>query len=164
MSGRGLRGLDMGPEAPRVVRAVVETPAGTTAAWKYDEAAGRFVYAGEYELPVPAHYGWVCGTWNPADGDETDVFIVDPAPRHTGEVLWARPVALLRKADGDHKVLAIVHQEACPVSGVKLSPVKRAIEAAFHARGAVLAGWGGRRDAEAFLRETAARRSAANLP
>jgi inorganic pyrophosphatase len=144
----------MGPEAPRVVRAVVETPEGTTAAWRYSEALGRFEYAGEYELPVPAHYGWICGTRNPADEDETDVFVVDPEPRRTGDVLWVRPVALLRKADGDHKVLAIAHREACPVSGVKLAPVKRAIEAAFHARGAKLEGWGGRKDAETFLRET----------
>jgi inorganic pyrophosphatase len=146
-----------------VVRAVVETSAGTTAAWKYDEGEGRFVYAGEYEVPVPAHYGWICGTWNPADRDETDVFILDPEPRQTGDILWVRPVALLRKADGDHKVLAIAHREACPVSGVKLAPVKRAIEAAFRARRAVLEGWGGRREAEAFLRETLVRPAGAAI-
>ena len=55
---------------------------------------------------MPIDYGYLKDTKNAAEGDEVDVIIFSQATRKIGEEVAISPLALLRRDDGDDKVIA----------------------------------------------------------
>jgi len=80
---------------------VVEWPKGSQR--RYEWRGQGFVEKLE-DLPAPVNYGFVPGTYNPADGAETDAVLLGPPvparARYQGELVGA---VLLK--DGDHKLV-----------------------------------------------------------
>lgn len=89
--------------------AVVEDPRGATERHVWDEVAGTWrTYQHPHATrPWPASYGFLQETWNPVDQDPLDVIILATPPLPTGTCLRVRPVGLLRRPDGDDKILAV---------------------------------------------------------
>ncbi len=105
---RLLRYAAAGPAPPVLVYAVIENPRGSTTRIRYDTTAAAFrPEPRPFPWPLPVHYGWVPGTLCAADGTELDIMVADPAPTAPGAVLVARPVGVMYRSDGDHKVLAL---------------------------------------------------------
>lgn len=100
-----------------IIDAVIEDPKGATCRHYLDRQTGEW-HAVPYPFtvePWPANYGFLPGTHNPADDDELDVIVLAREPLATGTRLQVQPVALLRLADGDHKILAVAAND--PVYG-----------------------------------------------
>lgn len=92
-----------------LIDAVIEDPKGATCRHHLDRQTGEWRSV-PYPFtvdPWPANYGFLPGTHNPADDDELDVIVLARESLATGTRLRVRPVALLRLADGDHKILAV---------------------------------------------------------
>jgi 8-oxo-dGTP diphosphatase len=110
-AGRGrrlLRYAAAGPAPPVLVYAVIENPRGSTVRIRYDTAAAEFrPEARPFPWPLPVHYGWIPGTLCVADGAELDVLVPDPGHTAPGAVLIGRPIGVMYRSDGDHKVLAL---------------------------------------------------------
>ena len=105
---RLLRYAAAGPAPPVLVYAVIENPLGSTVRIRYDPATGQYrPEPRAFPWPLPVHYGWIPGTLCPADGAELDVLVPDPAPTAPGAVLVGRPVGVMYRSDGDHKLLAL---------------------------------------------------------
>ncbi|MDI3341470.1 MAG: inorganic diphosphatase [Sphaerobacter sp.] len=145
-----------------ICEAVVEDPRGATCRHAWDPARGSWrVYRHPHAVsPWPANYGFLPGTWNPADGDALDAIILATAALPTGTRLWVRPVGLLRRPDGDHKVLAVAVDDPAYADVRWLADVPKAdlaaIEAWFQEWDA-LGVWHDAGEAERLIRSAAAR-------
>ncbi|MPZ99418.1 MAG: inorganic diphosphatase [Dehalococcoidia bacterium] len=103
--------LPPGPQAPKVVNAIVEIPRGESNKYEYDPEIGLFrldrvLYSAVH---YPAAYGFVPGTLAD-DGDAVDIFVLTTGPTFTGALIEARPVGMLRMRDEageDEKVLSV---------------------------------------------------------
>jgi 8-oxo-dGTP diphosphatase len=97
-----------GPAPPVLVHAVIENPRGSRQRIFWNAATSQFE-AGERSFPrsLPFHYGWIPGTLCVADGEALDVLVVDEGPAAVGASLICRPVGVLFRADGDHKIVAL---------------------------------------------------------
>lgn len=56
---------------------------------------------------MPVHYGFIEGTLNKDDGDEVDVLLFSERTFLTGDIAEARAIAVLKRTDNDHKVVAV---------------------------------------------------------
>jgi inorganic pyrophosphatase len=105
---RLLRYAAAGPAPPVLIYAVIENPLGSTGRIRYKPAAGVFdPEPRPFPWPLPVHYGWIPGTLCEADDAELDVLIPDPGHTAPGAVLVGRPVGVMYRSDGDHKILAL---------------------------------------------------------
>jgi ADP-ribose pyrophosphatase YjhB (NUDIX family)/inorganic pyrophosphatase len=95
-----------GPAPPRLLFVVVEIPRGDDVRWEYDPSTGAYRAGPRLHAPLPLAYGWVPATLG-TDGEPLDVLVDLPPEVGVGSVVVARPIGLLCKADGDHKVLAL---------------------------------------------------------
>ncbi|MDW7981648.1 MAG: inorganic diphosphatase [Thermomicrobium sp.] len=88
---------------------MIEDPAGSTVRHVYDAESEtwRTFRHPLARRPWPANYGFLLRTYNPSDGDALDVIVLASEPLPTGTRLRVRPVGLLRRANGDDKVLAV---------------------------------------------------------
>jgi inorganic pyrophosphatase len=100
------------------------------------------------DLPFPCYYGCSTSLINPADNELLDVMLVDAADHNRGDVLQVRVVDVLRKADGDDKLLAV------PADGSSLCVSDRdrtAIWSWFKDRDRPITGWDGEGAALALI-------------
>jgi ADP-ribose pyrophosphatase YjhB (NUDIX family)/inorganic pyrophosphatase len=105
---RLLRYAAAGPAPPVLVYAVIENPCGSTTRIRYDPSTATFVPEPRaFPWPLPVHYGWIPGTLCAADDAELDVLLPDPGHTAPGAVLVGRPVGVMYRSDGDHKILAL---------------------------------------------------------
>ncbi|HEU4792118.1 MAG TPA: inorganic diphosphatase, partial [Nitrolancea sp.] len=139
-----------------IIDAVIEDPKGATCRHYLDHQTGEW-HAVPYPFtvePWPANYGFLPGTHNPADDDELDVIVLAREPLATGTRLQVRPVAHLRLADGEHKVLSVATGD--PIYGLitslEMVPTTdlTAIEQWFPETGRFL-GWEDAASAEALI-------------
>ena len=96
--------------------AVVEIPAGTAVKYEFDACVGRMRVDRFVQMPVgyPANYGYIHGTLG-GDGDALDVLLFAREPLHSGAIVAARAIGVLRMTDrgeADEKVIAV------PISAV----------------------------------------------
>lgn len=56
---------------------------------------------------MPVHYGYIPETLNTNEGDEIDVLVLSDSVPSVGGELDVRPIALIRRADGDDKIVAV---------------------------------------------------------
>ncbi len=99
----------MTADTSRLVQVVIENPVGSTVRTVYEPERGWTSSGIAFEEPMPAEYGYLPGTRNPADGEPVDVLVVGYGPSFPGCRYQVRPIGLLLRGDGDHKVLAVPH-------------------------------------------------------
>lgn len=80
--------------------------------FKYDKSG--FIDLGPIKdvIPVndgimPINYGFFSETLNAVEGDEIDVLIFSNKVLEVGQEIEAEPIALLRREDGDDKIVAV---------------------------------------------------------
>ncbi|MGC8874990.1 MAG: inorganic diphosphatase [Chloroflexia bacterium] len=123
--------------------AVIENPLGSTRRFLEAKLEGWVEHGPEF-APLPMEYGYIPGTLNPADGQPADVMVIGWGPTFPGCRYQVRPIGLLLRADGDHKVLAVPHTDEyvspiCDVHEVDGERLRR-IESWFAPNFAIL-GW-----------------------
>lgn len=103
--------LSPGPNAPEEITVVVETPANSRNKYELEKASGMFKLDRVLHSSVhyPGDYGFMPRTLFD-DGDPLDVLLLIREPTHTGCLVTARPLGVLRMRDGgdsDDKILAV---------------------------------------------------------
>lgn len=85
---------------------VIEQRAGEQGRWEW--IAGDDAVVFRHDLPpMPTHYGCSVDLLNNADGELLDVMLIDDREYERGEKLAVRVVDVLKRSDGDHKLLAV---------------------------------------------------------
>ncbi|MBI5287344.1 MAG: deoxyribonuclease V [Chloroflexi bacterium] len=86
---------------------VIEQRAGEQGRWEWEKDRDEVVFRHELE-PMPTHYGCSVDIMNPADGELLDVMLLDPRrPYERGQRTTVRVIDVLRRSDGDDKLLAV---------------------------------------------------------
>jgi inorganic pyrophosphatase len=106
--------IDPGPDAPQVVRAIIEIPKNSSNKYEYDKKLEVFRLDRALYSPMhyPGDYGFIPGTLAD-DGDPLDVLVLVDEPSFTGCLMEVRPVGLLAMVDetrSDEKVLAVPYR------------------------------------------------------
>jgi inorganic pyrophosphatase len=152
------------------LRAVVETPRGSTVKIKYEPSLGTFAVSRPLVLGVSYPYDWgFFPSTRAPDGDPLDVMIVHDATTYPGVVIPCRSIGLVKvtqkKKEGggrerNDRVIAVPRREHRFGSGHKITErVKEELEQFFVS--AVLMedkkirveGWEGPHEAEAAIRK-----------
>lgn len=96
------------------MKAIIEIPKGDDRRRhvKYDKSG--FIDLGPTKdvIPVnngimPIHYGYIPETFNQADDDEIDVLVLSDRILKVGQEIEVEPIALIRRADKDDKIVAV---------------------------------------------------------
>jgi len=96
------------------MKAVIEIPKGDDRRRhiKYDKTG--FVDLGPIKnvIPVnegimPVDYGYVLETFNKKEGDEVDILVLSNKRFEVGQEIEVEPVALIKRSDGDDKIIAV---------------------------------------------------------
>jgi inorganic pyrophosphatase len=103
--------MEAGANAPEIVNAIIEIPAGSRIKYEIDKDTGlvtvdRVLYS---PFHYPAEYGYIPQTLAP-DGDPADVLVLINGSTYPGVVIRARPIGLLKMHDdkgGDDKILCV---------------------------------------------------------
>ncbi|OGH66714.1 MAG: hypothetical protein A3B90_02780 [Candidatus Magasanikbacteria bacterium RIFCSPHIGHO2_02_FULL_41_13] len=95
-------------------QAVIEMPEGDTRRrhMRHDQTGIVDLGVLKEKVPVnngvmPINYGFIPNTKNPAEGDELDVIIFSEEKLEVGEQVDFNVIALLRRADGDDKIVGV---------------------------------------------------------
>ncbi len=56
---------------------------------------------------MPIHYGFIPETLNEKEGDEIDVLVLSDSTLQVGQEILIEPIALIRREDGDDKIVAV---------------------------------------------------------
>jgi inorganic pyrophosphatase len=160
--------LDPGPNAPDVVRMVVEIPKGSSHKYEYSKELGAFRLDRVLYSPVhyPGDYGFIPGTFA-ADGDPLDALVLVEDPTFTGCVVEIRPVGVLNMVDqqqNDQKIIAVLNRDPVYEQVHTLDQIyphlRRAIEHLFNiykeleGRDTSTLGWGDPIQARNLITET----------
>ena len=105
------RDLEIGPNPPNLIYAVIETPKGKENKYEYDLdkrtiVLDRVLYSA---MHYPGDYGFIPRTLD-EDGEPLDVLVLVSSPTFPGCIMTARPIGLLKMLDGgkeDDKILAV---------------------------------------------------------
>lgn len=109
--GHAWHDVDIGPDAPARIYAVVEIPKGSKVKYELDKATGlirvdRVLYS---SVNYPANYGFIPQTLGD-DHDPLDVLVLMQEPVVPLSILRARPIGMMRMTDqgeGDEKIIAV---------------------------------------------------------
>jgi inorganic pyrophosphatase len=107
----GLYDLNPGPDAPELVRMIVEIPKNSSNKYEYDRELGVFRLDRPLYSPMhyPGDYGFIPGTLA-EDGDPLDIVALVEEPSFPGCMIQARPIGMLNMLDQeerDEKVVAV---------------------------------------------------------
>ncbi|MCU1283693.1 MAG: Inorganic pyrophosphatase [Acidobacteriales bacterium] len=107
--------LPLGDDAPKVVNAVIEIPAGGVNKYEYDKKLDIFRLDRTLHSPVhyPGDYGFIPRTLS-QDGDPLDVLVLVDASTFTGCLMEVRPIGLLEMVDAgvkDEKILGVTSSD-----------------------------------------------------
>src|SRR5271156_1895561 len=107
--------LDPGPDAPELVRMIVEIPKNSANKYEYDGTLGVFRLDRALYSPVhyPGDYGFIPGTLA-SDGDPMDVLALVEEPSFSGCVGEGGPVGGLNMVDQeqkDQKIIAVLNRD-----------------------------------------------------
>src|SRR6476469_10068414 len=103
--------VEIGPEAPDVVQAIIEIPKGSKAKYELDKNAGilrldRVLYS---SVHYPANYGFIPRTLGD-DHDPLDILVLSQIEIQPLCIVRAKVIGVMRMVDsgeGDDKVLAV---------------------------------------------------------
>ncbi len=162
--------LGAGPDAPHVVRTLVEIPKGSCNKYEMDEATGviRLDRNLSTSNVYPGDYGFIPGTLS-EDGDPLDVLIAVNEPTFPGCLIDARVIGvfyMVDGGDGDEKVIAVPNRDPhfAEIEDISDMPAhfKRHVEHFFmtykELEGGDTAnrGWGGHEEARRIVTEALA--------
>lgn len=107
--------LPIGPDAPRLVNAIIEIPRDSVNKYEYDKELHVFRLDRTLFSPVhyPGDYGFIPCTLG-LDGDPLDVLVLVEAPSFPGCLMEVRPIGVLRMIDqgrSDEKILAVAQSD-----------------------------------------------------
>ena len=103
---------------------------------------------------MPVDYGYIEHTKNPIEGDEVDVIIFSIAIRKSGEKVGVSPIGLIRRDDGDDKVIAIDETISLITSWDDVSTEEKDLILAYFGYGHKILSIENREAAEAYLRKS----------
>ena len=175
--------LDPGPEAPELVRMIVEIPKGSSNKVEYDGELGLFRLDRTLYSPMhyPGDYGFIPGTLA-EDRDPLDVLTLVNEPSFTGCLIEVRPVGVINMVDReeeDQKIIAVPTRnpryDQIHTMDQVFPHVRRELEHFFsiykelEGRVAITQGWGGPREARKCILDSRQRyldkkRTAAEAP
>ena len=103
--------VDIGADAPRELRALIEIPKGSKVKYELDKPTGllkvdRILYS---SVVYPANYGFIPQTLG-EDDDPLDILVWMQEPVVPMSILRARPIGILHMLDegqGDEKIIAV---------------------------------------------------------
>ena len=95
---------------------VIEQRAGEAGRWEWENERDEVVFRHESE-PMPEHYGCSVDIMNPADGELLDVILIDDREYGRGQRATVRVIDVLRRRDGDDKLLAVPVDRVWPSGG-----------------------------------------------
>lgn len=104
-------GVHYGPNAPRVVNAVIEIPQGSRAKYEIDKDSGllrldRIIYSSFY---YPCNYGFIPQTYG-EDKDPLDILVITSQPVQALCLMEAKVVGVMQmvdSGDADDKIIAV---------------------------------------------------------
>jgi inorganic pyrophosphatase len=129
----------------------VEWPAHTPERYEWIEGTGELVHVSTDKYPPPEHYGCVPGAISPGDNELLDVLLLDDGPRRPSERLQARLIGVLRRSDGDHKLITVDAARSGLTDLSQIAPERLATIWAWFHRRHVLLGWSGAENARTVL-------------
>jgi inorganic pyrophosphatase len=124
---------------------VIEQRAGEEGRWEWEQERDEVVFRHELE-PMPHHYGCSVDIMNPADGELLDVILLDDREYDRGQRTTARVIDILRRRDGDDKLLAVAVDRGWP-GEVRIQRAREEIWAWFERHEKPITHWGGEEDA-----------------
>ncbi len=130
---------------------VIEQRAGERGRWEWVREDDSIVYRHDLD-PMPSHYGCSSEIMNPADGELLDIMLIDDRPRQRGERVLVQAIDVLRRTDGDDKLLAFPIDRVRPPDDEVVSWRER-IWAWCVALGKPVVDWGGEDAALALIEE-----------
>lgn len=160
--------MDPGPEAPEVVRMIVEIPKGSANKVEYDGKLGIFRLDRSLYSPMhyPGDYGFIPGTLA-EDNDPLDVLVLVSEPSFTGCLIEVRPIGVLNMVDrdeADQKIISVPTRnpryDQIHTMDQVFQHVRRELEHFFsiykelEGRVATTQGWGGPREARRCILES----------
>jgi len=102
---------------------------------------------------APEHYGFVPDTHNPNDEDDVDVLVFSEHSAHVGQMLDVRPIALLKRTDGDEKVVAV--EPGSPIqTWEELDGARRELVLAFYGSHHTITSVKNAKAAEQYIRDS----------
>ncbi len=137
------------------VEIVVEWPALTPQRYEWDECTDRVVpVEREDKLRPPEHYGCVPRAVSAADGELLDVLLLrTDRPYRPGEHVVARLIGVLRRSDGDHKLVVVDPRRSALTDIAQVEEERRAAMWRWFRRRHVLLRWDGPEAARAVLED-----------
>lgn len=96
------------------MKVIIEIPKGDNRRrhMRYDKSG--FIDLGPIRdvIPVndgvmPVHYGYISETLNEKEGDEVDALVLSNKLLEVGQEIEVEPIALINRADGDDKIVAV---------------------------------------------------------
>jgi len=95
-------------------QAIIETPEGDNRRRHFDKKQNKVVDLQPLEevIPVnngiaPVNYGFIKNTHCDVDGDEIDLLLLSENKYKVGEAAEIIPIALIKRADGDDKIVGV---------------------------------------------------------
>lgn len=142
-------------DEPFAVDIVVEWPALTAQRYEWDERTNRVVPAErEEKLQPPEHYGCVPRAFSAADGELLDVLLLrNGHPYRPGEHVRARLIGVLRRSDGDNKLIVVDPRRSTLTDITQVEEERRAAMWRWFQRQHVLLRWEGPEAAHAVLED-----------
>ncbi len=103
--------VEIGPEAPALVRALVEVPRGSKVKYELDKPSGlikvdRVLFS---SVHYPANYGFIPRTYC-EDGDPLDILVLGQEAVVPLSIVRAKPIGLMKMVDQgqpDDKIIAV---------------------------------------------------------
>lgn len=96
------------------MKAIIEIPKGDSRRRHIKPDKSGFIDLGPTKnvIPVndgimPVNYGYIPETLNENEGDEIDVLILSNEILKVGQEIEVKPIALLKREDGDDKIVAV---------------------------------------------------------
>lgn len=104
--------IGIGPDAPALVRTIIEVPKHASNKYKYTPETDTFRYDRTMYSPLyyPYDYGWICGTRSVSDQKPLSCLVMSTNPTFSGCLVVGRPVATLHMSDqrgDDPKILCV---------------------------------------------------------
>jgi inorganic pyrophosphatase len=104
-------GVDAGPQAPRLVNAVIEIPQGSRAKYEIDKPSGllrldRVIYSSFY---YPINYGFIPQTYG-GDKDPLDILVITSLAVQPLTIMEAKVIGVMQmvdSGDADDKIIAV---------------------------------------------------------
>jgi len=103
--------VEIGPDAPEIVRAIVEIPKGSKVKYELDKASGLIKVDRVLMSSViyPSNYGFIPRTYC-GDRDPLDILVLGQEPVVPLSVIRARPIGVMKmtdQGDMDDKIIAV---------------------------------------------------------